>query len=157
MVRHAAGSLHAQFRLQLGEGDRVRVGTLSGEIRRIAWDHLRLRAENGEGILLPGRALLSEPVEVQALRDAVVLDALLATPLGPEAITRLRDAVSVCPYRVPATPMSSQHEPGGVRVSLYVWSPQAVAPARELLQGTARELVELGAQGATAESSDRLL
>jgi hypothetical protein len=53
--------------------------------------------------------------------------------------------------------MSAQHEPGGVRVSLYVWSPQAVAPARELLQGTARELVELGAQGATAESSDRLL
>jgi len=133
-LRDLAGTLFAQLRLRLSEGDRIRIGDAEGEIRRMHWDHLSLRALDGQSVLVPGRALLSGVIRVQPLRDAILLERTIRTALSADALAQLADAITVCPYRVPETPMSVRLVDDGICFSLYVWSQQAASAAEPQLR-----------------------
>jgi hypothetical protein len=147
-VRDVAGTLFAQVRLRLGEGDRVRIGDAQGEIRRMHWDHLSLRALDGQSVLVPGRALLTEVIRVQPLREAILLERTVRATLSADGMARLLDAVAVCPYRVADTPMSVVPLGDGVCVSLYVWSQEAGSAAERQLRQTIGALASAPAKPA---------
>lgn len=142
VLRDLAGSLYAQFRLRLGEGDQVAFGDTEAQIRRIHWDHLSLRTADGKALLLPGRQVFDQPLHVQPLRQAELLELRFAGNLPVAAIDRVRDAAAVSPYRIGDTPLGIDVGADGVVVTLYTWSREGHGPLLRQLRAVAAAAME---------------
>jgi len=133
-LQDALGGAYGQFRLRLREGDRLKVAGYEGEVRTLHWEHLALRTPSGEAVHLPNRVLLREPVTVQATRSAEPLTTRVPVE-RPDAVDlgRLRDALSLSPYRASGTPLGVAQVEGGIEVRFYLWSREARELAIEQL------------------------
>jgi small-conductance mechanosensitive channel len=135
LVQDLVGGAVAQLRLQLTEGEYVRIGEARGILTRVGIVHLDLRDEFGNLHRIPNRQLNRREVETYA---AVPVMVELATPrtLADDDTERLRDGVATSPFRAPGTRVSVERlvGPPRVRVQLFVWSQRAIAPARQHLE-----------------------
>jgi small-conductance mechanosensitive channel len=136
VLQNAVAGLYVQYRLHLREGDRVRAGNgllLEGELRKLSWDHVTLRAPDGVVHHVPNRAFLQGSVQVLAPHGAVPLNLRLPL-LEAEDLPRLRDTVALLPYRVPGTPVRLEPDGTHVLVRCFLWSDAARDAAEKLLR-----------------------
>jgi hypothetical protein len=141
LVQDLVGGAVAQLRLQLSEGDYVRIGEARGVLTRVGIVHLDLRDELGRVHRIPNRKLSTSELQTCA---AVPLVVELATPrrLADDDTERLRDGAATSPFRAPGTRVAVERliAPPRVRVQLFVWSQRAIAPARQHLEGVFAKL-----------------
>ena len=153
VFRDAAGTLLAQLRYRLGEGDHIRVGDIEGEIHDMHWDHLSLRGTDGQSLLVPGRMLLGGVLRVQPLHEGLLLERCVPCTLSADALGHIRDAIAICAYRIPDTPMTARKVDNGVTLSLYVWSRAALDLAEQQLVAQIREFAAQSAEAKDEQTS----
>lgn len=132
----------AQFRFGLQEGDQLRVGSSVGEVRALRLGRIALRTQDGQQLIVPGRRVLSEVVEVAPLRRAypVELSVGVPRPLQEAELTILRERLLLMPYRVPTSPMHISQQAGAVHVQCQVWQQAAVTLAERCVRQDCAEL-----------------
>lgn len=124
VLQNAVAGLQVQLRLQLHEGDRIRVGALAGELLSLHWDHVQLIGDDGETHYVPNHALTREPVQVQALRHAVPLELRVAGAADTDPASA-RLTVALSPYRIPGTPIRVEREADALVIHCMTWSRDA--------------------------------
>lgn len=148
LVQDLVAGAVAHIRLNLTEGDYVRIGEARGVLTRLGVVHLDLRDELGKLHRIPNRMLTGSDVEVCEYRGTVPVSVELSAPrpLSDEDLDRLSDGTATSPYRAPGTRLSVERAGTAdrVRVQFFVWSQQAVTPARRRLE---RMLARLPANG----------
>jgi len=134
IVHDLVGGAIAHLRLELSEGDYVRVGDKQGVLTKLGATYLSLRDEAGTSHRVPGRTLTSATVALTPERHAVPVVLELATPrpLTLAELTLLRESTATSPYRAIPTHIKvvSLTAPDRVEVRFSVWSQEAVGPAR---------------------------
>lgn len=137
--RDAAGVLLARQRFKLAPADHLRIDASQGQLVRVCWDHLELRGQRGEELVIAGRSLLNASVSVQRRRQGLQLECRVAGELSAEALSRLNDALALNVYRVPDTPLHVHAVDGVVQVRLRVWSAACLPAAEQLVLDRMRE------------------
>ncbi|MFH1462857.1 MAG: mechanosensitive ion channel domain-containing protein [Pseudomonadota bacterium] len=131
-LQQASAGIAMVLRGRIREGDRLVVGAVAGTVEHAGLLQIQLACADGSTVYLPTSALASQPVVISTPSRAqpVELPWPLEVPLDEAERARLLGIVTLCPYRVPGTPLSLTMADDGshrVTVRFQAWS----APAAE--------------------------
>lgn len=132
------------FRRRLRAGDRVTVGGQVGIVRDVSLTQLHLRSPDGASIFIPNRMVLNQAVRVEQAKntETVSVEVKPLVAPTPDSVRAARRAALFSPFRVPGTSMEVVvGESGEVRVTIQVWSGQAVREARIHLEARLQSLL----------------
>jgi small-conductance mechanosensitive channel len=135
LLQNILAGLYLVARGDVREGDRIRLGAMSGMVREVGLGRVRVREDDGSGVLVPNRLLLRDPMRVQRASGRARIEVSLSPTHTERAdLTRIREIAHLCPYRVVSTPVAVSKHDSNVLVEIQAWRPRCHSEVLDYLE-----------------------